>query len=422
MRRFPLLLFVLISGLFAFGLFELFRLRFEAGDVYPEYSSLRADPLGTMALYESLAQLPGLTIHRDFKADNRLPDGRDTTYLHLAASRLEWSLIDEDALKEIDGFLARGGRLAITFMPEDSQPSRWTPPPAATAPGQKKQGQKARSQQEHRRPHVSLKDRWGVELAVLPLETGSNASHHPARALNQADLPLPQELAWHSGLIFTNLPPSWRTIYARGDHPVLIERGVGAGSLVMATDSYFLSNEALSKEHVAGLLAWFVGPSKRVVFDEAHFGLVENPGTAALMRKYRLHGLAAGLILLAGLFIWKNSMSFLPPYPDEQEAGQVAGKEAAAGFVNLLRRNIAPRDVLRVCFDEWTRSLLHGGNSHLIARVDQAQTVLEGESGRARTEQDPVRAYREICQALAGKAGEAPIKTDGPPTHASGIT
>ncbi len=94
-------------------------------------------------------------------------------------------------------------------------------------------------------------------------------------------------------------------------------------------------------------------------------------------------------------------MSFVPPIVTEQDPSQVAGKEAAAGLVNLLRRHLAPRDLLRVCFEEWSKSLLQGG-SFSIARVDQAQAVLEAESARARTEQDPVHAYRQICATLSG--------------------
>ena len=42
---------------FGAGVIRLFQLRFEAGDVYPPYSSYRADPLGTRALYQSLENL-----------------------------------------------------------------------------------------------------------------------------------------------------------------------------------------------------------------------------------------------------------------------------------------------------------------------------------------------------------------------------
>jgi hypothetical protein len=182
----------------------------------------------------------------------------------------------------------------------------------------------------------------------------------------------------------------------------MIERRFGSGSVIVATDSYFVSNESMARERHAELLAWMVGPAHHVVFDEGHLGIVETPGVTVLMRKYRLHGLAAGLVVLAGLFIWKNSTSFLPLYAEEKGRDEVVGKEASAGLINLLRRNIGPGDVLRVCFDEWTKSLLHSG-SHSIGRVDQAQAMLEAETARAKVERDPVRAYQEICRVLKGR-------------------
>ncbi|HWH68020.1 MAG TPA: hypothetical protein VNT26_01435, partial [Candidatus Sulfotelmatobacter sp.] len=231
------------------------------------------------------------------------------------------------------------------------------------------------------------------------LKPGSGDTYEPTQATNQTDWPLPEALAWHSALVFTNLNSSWETIYARGTNPVVIERKFGAGTVVMATDSYFLSNEALRQDRHADLLAWLVGPNRRIFFDEAHLGILETSGVATLMRKYRLHGLALGLAVLAGLFIWKNSLSLVPAYPDQEQIETVAGKEAAAGFVNLLRRNIAPRDLLNVCFAEWTKSLTRG-NTQVIARVDQAQAVLEAENARPQRQRNPVQAYQEICRVL----------------------
>ena len=187
--------------------------------------------------------------------------------------------------------------------------------------------------------------------------------YEPARALNKTDLPLPQTLDWHSGVVFTNLDKAWRVIYARGSNAVIIERKFGRGSVVMATDSYFVSNEAMAKDRHADLLAWLIGANRNVVFDEAHLGIVETSGVAMLMRKYRLHGLAAGLILLAGLFIWKNSTSLVPPHTDGQRENLIIGKDAASGFVNLLRRSIAPRDLLATCFAEWKKSVAPEGKS-----------------------------------------------------------
>ncbi len=77
---------------------------------------------------------------------------------------------------------------------------------------------------------------------------------------------LPDTLHWHSGIIFTNLLHSWRVIYARAGKAVVIERKFGRGSVVIATDSYLLSNEAMLKDRHADLLAWLVGPRQKCGF------------------------------------------------------------------------------------------------------------------------------------------------------------
>ncbi len=401
-RAWPTLLLVTCATAFALGMFELFKLRYEVGDVYPEYSSLRSDPLGTMIFYESLERMPHLSVRRDFSAENRLPEIKRVTYLHLAASRQDWTALPVELFQEIDGFLTRGGRLVITLLPEVVQPVRFgsrLPPPSPAPPARK--SQKLQKEAERLMRQTMVKEHWGVEFGFQPLARGIGGDYQPVYVTNQTDLAVPAALGWHSGVILTNLGPAWRMIYARGTNAVVAERSFGSGTVVIATDSYCFSNEAMSKDRHADLLAWFVGSSQHIFFDEAHLGITETSGVATLMRKYRLHGLAAGLVVLAVLFIWKNSTSLARPYTDEPEPGAVAGKEVGAGFVNLLRRNLPPRELLRTCFDEWTRSLAHGG-SYSIARVDQAQTVIEAETARAQSDRDPVRAYREICRVLKG--------------------
>jgi len=284
-------------------------------------------------------------------------------------------------------------------LPESDGPLPMrTAPPPPPSPGKKKQ--KSSTPKPSPLPgHISMKEKWGFEFRTVPFDDGQISER--ARLMDSAGLELPERMDWHSPTVFTNLSTEWQAVYVRGTNPVVVERKMGLGSVVLATDSYLLSNEALLKDRQSRFLAWLVGPNHQVLFDEAHFGIVESSGVATLVRKYRLHGIAAGLLLLAGLFIWKNSLSFLPPYPESDASDQVLGKQASAGFVNLLRRNIRPADVLGVCFDQWTNSLLRG-SSHLIARVDQAQAIIEAESTRAKTSRDPVHAYREICRVLKG--------------------
>jgi hypothetical protein len=413
-KYFPML--ILLGGLaaFVFGIVQLFELRFEAGDVYPAYSSLRADPLGTMAFYESLGKLPGLTARRDFSASNRLPEEPGTAYLHLAAAPYEWDWLPDDLHHEIINFLARGGRLVITFFPQTENPYRYfSDNEEATNSVKSAKVKKMTTDQPVNKKKknlaeeagVFLADEWGFHQGFEKLgQNGDNFA--PVRVVNQTDLPLPRTLDWHSGTVFMNCDAAWRTIYARGTNAVVIKRKFGKGSVVIAGDSYFVSNEAMEHDRHADLLAWLVGTSRNVVFDEAHFGITNQAGVATLMRKYRLHALAAGWLLLAGLFIWKNSTSLVPPHAAEKTDDFVAGKDTASGFVNLLRRSIAPRDLLATCFAEWKKSSAPAGKL-AAARWQQAEAIFQAENSRPARERNPVVAYQKISEAL-GKRNQKP--------------
>lgn len=400
-KHLPILLIVICAAAFVAGIGQLFKLRFEVGDVYPAYSSLRSDPLGTMAFYESLDALPGISVRRDHSSANKLPEGRGTTYLHLAARTTDWDELPVEQWKEMDAFLLSGGRLVITFYPETDQPFRpvSTRTQAGRSPAQKQGKQKKSRPAEPRYQSEAVSERWGVEFDYRQRAAGDTGAYEPVEVKRRGDLPFPPSLAWHSATVFTNLNQAWSAIYTRGTNPVVIERRFGKGTVVMATDSYFLSNEALREDRQADLLAWFVGTNARVLFDEAHHGIMDTSGVATLVRNYRLHGLAAGLLVLAALFIWKNSFSLVPPHAVEKPAGHVAGKDAAAGFVNLLRRNIRADDVLAVCFAEWTKSL-YQGRYYTITAVTQAQAVMEEELKRPPRARDPVKAYQTICRIL----------------------
>jgi hypothetical protein len=367
-----------------------------------------------MALYESLGKLPGISVRRDVSAQNELPDEPSTAYLHLAAETGEWDWVPDDLATELRHFLARGGRLVITYYPvnrplarfereeEDdtndttvaAAPNDETNPPPTMRPKKKLKRGESES-------WVSLNDEWEFHEGFKALEpVGLN--YAAATVRRKADLDLPPSLAWHSGMIFTNCSVAWRTIYARGTDPVVIERHFGKGSLVIASDSYLVSNEAMLKDRHADLLAWLVGANRNIVFDEAHLGIVESPGVAGLMRKYRLQGLAAGLLLLAGLFIWKNATSLVPPHADESGEEFVAGKDATSGFVNLLRRNIPRRDVFAICFAEWKKSAATPGKFSK-GRLQQAEAIYQAEAARQPGSRNPVAAYQQICETLGNR-------------------
>ncbi len=412
----PKIIILICAAIFMFGSLQLFKLRFETGDVYAPYSSLRSDPLGTMALYESIEKLPRISVQRDFSADDRLPENSDTTYLHLAAYRYEWNRIPADTFHEIDMFVKRGGRLVITLFPESSDffenffqtnlsasastnSSTSTNSAPSTKQNKLKNKRRPLDDEEPDVKMVSVADRWGLGFGLIGLSKDENDVYKQARVFNRTDLPLPHTLEWHSGIVITNLDKAWQKIYTRGANAVVVERTFGHGTVVIATDSYFLSNEAMLKDRHADFLAWLVGPSRTVVFDEAHLGVTDTSGVAGLMRKYRLFWVVGALILLAGLFIWKNSLSLVPPHEAEKRHEYITGKESAGGFVNLLRRNIPPANLLPTCFAEWKKSAARSGK-YSTARIQQAEITFQIETSLEPALRNPVQAYRAVSATL----------------------
>jgi hypothetical protein len=376
----PIAFLFVAAAVLVLGILELFDLRFQAGDVYPEYSSMRSDPLGTMAFYESLGKLPGLNTRRDLSTISQLPDGNGTTYFHLAAPASELR-IPQNIFREIERFAAAGGRFVITLYPSGGNPVYFSDEPKPTP---KTNG---------------TPDRWQVDYEFIDLERYRGA-YASATVRNVSELPLPTTLDWHSGIVFKDAGPDWQPIYVRGERPVMIQRTIGKGSIVIATDSFFLSNEALLLDRHSDLLAFLVGPNRNVIFDEAHLGITETPGIATLMRRYRLHWLGVSLTLVAILFIWKMSMPLMPLRDSETSADYIDGKDTSAGIVNLLRRSIPSSELLATCFNEWKKSTAQAG-AYSRSRIQTAETAFDKQKpGAAMKQEETVRLYREISRIL----------------------
>jgi len=428
MKKDRVILVLLSVSLVGFGLGvgRLFQLRFDAGDVYPPYSSLRADPLGTKALFRSLESLPGITAQRFFKQLDKLPEGRRTTLFVFGAQASDMNYSTEDEYKQLEQFMSEGGRLVISFAPVNTRP--WAAR-RAQAKEEKKSNDKPQKEQksdepgdEYYRPHrrklpasdeedaqlISLKERWNVRFNYEDLPKDADDVYESVLARKMGDMDLPVSVVWHTALYFEGPAANWNVLYARDKLPVLIERKFGSGALVLSADSFFVSNEALRSERHPKLLAWLAGPNTTVLFDETHLGVLETPGLAALVRKYRLHGLVAGLAMLAGLFVWKNTTPFVPPYDEalaENRKDAVAGRDSAAGFVNLLRRGISSSEVLLVCFAEWRKTRAHG-RADLNARTERMSAVISEEQAKPARERDPVEGYRRLTRILTERSYE----------------
>lgn len=431
-----LMLLLAFLAIFIYGVGKMFLLRFEGGDVYAVYSSLRADPLGTKAFHDSLRDFHHISVSRNYRSLSKLRDSREPTIFYLGVRAWDLAFVHEDFLGAFEALAVAGGRLVISFSPIGEKVSMgrpWKPtdprrgtqeeaedeaeedkpkPSTGEAEGTKvTQPSSQDTQKENERApgrdfgrkccqFVSLPDRWGVRFGFDERFKGGKHGERAQRALGAE---LPNSISWHSALYFDSLAEPWRVIYARGGHAVIIEREFGRGTIVLSADSYFFSNEALRVERYPELLGWLVGSSTDIVFDETHLGIRENPGVAGLARGYRLHGLFFGTVLLVGLFVWKNSFYFIPPrdgHPLVARNDLTLERDYTVGFVSLLRRNISTREILPICFEEWKKTLLPR-NRDLSDKLHTVQKVIYAQSSKSAERRNPVYGYQTIQRILS---------------------
>jgi hypothetical protein len=344
--------------------------------------------------------MPGIVVSRDFKATTRLPDGRDTAYLHLGAEPGFWSPVDEEIAREAERFAESGGRLIILLRPQISRPhsiERAFRKEQKEKAGDEKKGSKTEEKKKPAKPLSGIKARWQFRFDYLDLPDIDGEISGSVIVRNPGNSTLPRTLEWHSAAVITNLPAAWEPVYLRGTNVVMAELRRGKGGIVIGTDSFHASNEALAASPEPRLLAWLTGPCRNIVFDEAHLGSVESAGVARLMRKYRLGGLALAFLLLAILFVWKESARFAPTRSAPQTSAVIMGKSASSGFANLLRRNLPPGDLPRLCLEQWKHAF---GRETRNSDKAAAAEVIALHSPDAGKPVGAVALHNELCNIL----------------------
>jgi hypothetical protein len=237
---------------------------------------------------------------------------------------------------------------------------------------------------------MDLGETWGIRIFFEKKVTGGAYLVKEFR-----DSGLPRNISAHTALYFQTIHPDWKTIYERVQHPVLIERKFGRGSIVLSAESYFLSNEAMATEPHPALLVWLVGNKKSVIFDEYHHGIASDSGVMYLARKYDLEWFFAALILLALLFIWKSVAPLVSPEQDSAVVPQ-SGKESMAGLTNLLRRNVPEQQLLSVSFSEWQKS----AKNIPEAKQKEMESMVVREKEKPARQRNLPAAYNALSRAL----------------------
>lgn len=388
---------------FIAGVVRLFNLRFDAGDIYPAYSSLRSDPIGAKALYDSLENFDTIAIRRNYQLLHSLKFESDTTFFYLGTSAAGSDPVSEELIDVFDRLTESGGRLVLSFLPTYQKNGKKTEATDAKKKinPENRNGEPASQTEPVKKQPAAIKKLWGVDLA-FDENIAIEEDKYPALDAVSFRADLPPAISWHTNLYFDLHDTAWQVLYSLEGRPVIVERPFGKGTIVLCADSYFISNEALRSERHPKLLLWLTGGNSRLIFDETHFGIYKRTGVATLLRHYRLHWFFAALAVPALLFIWKSTASFVPPRKESQSDGteMVAEKDYIQGLVALLRRYIRRSEILQICGQEWEQAFKKDKRIR-AATFARVKRMIQKQSPSSTTIKDPVKRYRTISEIIS---------------------
>ncbi len=401
---------VLLGVVLVAGFYMVLERRFIEGGLYPHYASYRSDPLGTSVIYETLERLGTREVSR-----NRQPlearkdlDG-ETAILLLGYPREDFTDLRVPADSEVLRAVDAGARLVITLnpdlVPEIYQPSLseeeedWIEERRRireermrrTLAGEEEEEEEEEEDREEEESAEERLEKEMEELFGLRFTTRTGFAFATLEGFERPEggwetVPgetlapdgVPAELPyWRSQFRFELRDPAWKAVVLVGNDPVVIERRWGRGSLVVTTDSYFVSNESLHFGGEPGFLLWLLGDKKKVVFDETIHGTSESGGAMKLIRRHRAHGVFFGLFVFLVLWAWRSASTLVPGNEDLERGivsagGAVAGEETGSGFIRLLRRSVRPSELIPRCVEMWKGTLsaeLPAGTAEQIDRL-----------------------------------------------------
>lgn len=320
---------------FGWAILDLAGAAYERGDVYPAWSSLRSDAEGTKLLHDSLRKLAGWRVERHFGVDAKIP---------AEAGAVLFLGQDPRALKNLTTTaerLARGGARVVVGVPARRSTLR--------------KGQKT--------------ERDSQEWLGLRFEPQSAGEYVGERFFETTTWqPVVKDTAWKLGDRY-------------------VERPLGQGSVVVLSGEEWQSGvlrEGPNGERLLRLL----GPSRRVTFVESALGVSERGGIVSLMRRAGWGPAVLLLLLATALYLWRSLTPVLPERPDSVTRVEPGG--GAAAMAQLLRKHVAPSELLATCQAEWKRA------AGLLPRWQRQRELPVGPG-------DPVEAYRRMQESVREK-------------------
>ena len=395
------LLLIVLLGLLG-GVSWLIHLRFATGQAYPDGSSLRADPVGAKVLFDSYDALGGVFVVRNFTPFaevEALPAGATLLMLNMPGRSL-YQLAMHDS---IERFVSSGGRLVVALNPdhiayqyveEEADEDVSDEEPEQTDASVEEKEEEAEQKSMFARRAEASQQRFWAEIALL------HGAHEGGDAqCTDETLGLPMSLPWREGGVLDELGEDWVALYKIEEEVVVAQRDLGRGSIVLLTDDYLFSNEALLKHRYSDLLTWVLGEGRTVIFDETHLGVSESTGVAILMRRYRLGGFCLGCVILMALVVWRGVSPLLPAHAGRTKGNIILAEHSTeAGLSDLVRRSVSAVDLPREAFRQWKQSFIRNAadEAHYAKELGEVHELLAEYTELPKRKRKPAELHLNI--------------------------
>ncbi len=378
-ERLALIAVLVLAAVFLFSIVRSVLRRTETTYNYPPYSSLNNGDEGTKAYFETLRKL-GHKPSRNYQPLRKL-EGTQAEIFYVGPGLGAFRYSGAKELEEFERLAVRGARIIIAF---DTDGVVQKP----------RAGARTRDSSTHAPAEDTLKKRWGIQLAF----TKRKVSKAVNEFMSQLDsIPV----SWH----FSSWANDWSPSQMKDSTPLFLERRFGKGSVLLIAESKLFTNRELLMNPDTQVLAAVPIYQREIIFDESHLGLEDTGTVVGLATAHGLQWMMLGLVVLAVLYVWRSSTSFVPPAAARRDTA-VAGHDAHSALSNLLMQSLPKNSILGFVAEEWNRTL--GGPQGLaeqisgeeLSRLQHVQAV------------DVPTEYRSLAQKLKSRAprsrGSAP--------------
>ncbi len=316
---------IIIILAFFIGTICIFQSRFRNGETFPDYSTLKADPLGTLALFESLQKTPNLTVTRNY-SNTSIVDLSNITIFFIGIQPNIFEM-DGSLTNHIDSMLKKGNRIIVSFLD----------PPFYS-------------------PSNTLPDSSDKNDVLFTHSIKFRKNFSGTNNVQTTDTIL-KNVTW-PGALNLQTDSTWKTIVSRDSFMLLGEKKVHSGILVALHDGYNLCNHGLrdnlKKNGSNPLIPYLLGNNTNIIFDESHHGIIKRMGISALLQKSGFTPVILFLGIWFLLLIWYIQGINIKIQPTSTDYNQ---QFAAPDSLQLiLTSRIPAKNIVQICREEWQKS------------------------------------------------------------------